>query len=52
MRPDLAYCRVFNLAFPSHMITCYLRYIIDPFKAKEFEHYGKTWIPLVVKFGG
>jgi hypothetical protein len=52
MRPDLAYCRVFNLAFPSHMITCYLRYIIDPFKAKEFEHYGKTWIPLVEKFGG
>ena len=34
------------------MITCYLRYIIDPFKAKEFEHYGKTWIPLVEKFGG
>jgi hypothetical protein len=23
------------------MITCYLRYIIDPFKLKEFEHYGK-----------
>jgi len=34
------------------MITCYLRYIIDPFKLKEFEHYGKLWIPLVEKFGG
>lgn len=34
------------------MITCYLRYIIDPFKLKEFEHYGKVWIPLVEKFGG
>jgi len=36
----------------SNMITCYLRYIIDPFKVKEFEHYGKIWIPLVEKFGG
>ncbi len=34
------------------MITCYLRYIIDPFKLREFEHYGKLWIPLVEKFGG
>lgn len=34
------------------MITCYLRYVIDPLKAKEFETYGKMWIPLVEKFGG
>ncbi len=34
------------------MITCYLRYIIDPFKVKEFEHYAKLWTPLVEKFGG
>jgi hypothetical protein len=34
------------------MITCYLRYVIDPFKLKEFETYGKMWIPLVRKFGG
>ncbi|QIE25769.1 hypothetical protein SBC1_49580 (plasmid) [Caballeronia sp. SBC1] len=34
------------------MITCYLRYIIDPSKLKEFEAYGKMWIPLVEKFGG
>ena len=34
------------------MVTCHLRYIIDPYKLKEFEHYGKTWIPLVEKFGG
>jgi hypothetical protein len=34
------------------MITCYLRYIIDPDKLVEFEHYGKLWIPLVEKFGG
>ncbi|WP_413438955.1 NIPSNAP family protein [Sulfuriferula sp. GW1] len=34
------------------LITCYLRYVIDPFKLKEFETYGKMWIPLVEKFGG
>ena len=34
------------------MVTCYLRYVIDPAKAKEFEHYGRLWISLVKKFGG
>jgi len=34
------------------MVTCYIRYIIDPAKLKEFEQYGKLWIPLVTKFGG
>jgi NIPSNAP protein len=34
------------------VITCYLRYVIDPLKVKEFEIYGKMWIPLVEKFGG
>ncbi|MCV2354485.1 NIPSNAP family protein [Paucibacter sp. B2R-40] len=34
------------------MITCYLRYVIDPAKLAEFEHYGKLWIPLLEKFGG
>jgi uncharacterized protein (DUF1330 family) len=34
------------------MVTCYLRYIIDPYKLREFEHYAKLWIPLVEKFGG
>ena len=34
------------------MITCYLRYVVDPFKLKEFEAYGKMWLPLVEKFGG
>ena len=34
------------------MVTCYLRYVVDPFKLKEFEHYAKLWIPLVEKFGG
>jgi len=34
------------------MVTCHIRYIIHPYKIKEFEHYGKMWIPLVEKFGG
>jgi hypothetical protein len=34
------------------MITCHLRYEIDPFKAKEFETYAKMWIPLVNRMGG
>jgi hypothetical protein len=34
------------------MITCYLRYEIAPFKAKEFETCAKMWLPLVKKFGG
>jgi GNAT superfamily N-acetyltransferase len=34
------------------MVTCYLRYVIDPSKLREFERYGKIWIPLVEKFGG
>lgn len=34
------------------MITCFLRYLIDPYQLAEFEHYGRLWIPLVEKFGG
>lgn len=34
------------------MVTCYLKYVLDPYKLEAFEHYGKLWIPLVEKFGG
>jgi hypothetical protein len=34
------------------MITCHLRYVIDPYKVVEFEHYARLWIPLVEKLGG
>ncbi len=34
------------------MITCYLRYQIDPYKLAEFEEYARMWIPLVNRFGG
>jgi len=34
------------------MVTCFIRYIIDANKIKEFESYAKLWIPLVNKYGG
>ncbi|MEM6710353.1 MAG: NIPSNAP family protein [Pseudomonadota bacterium] len=34
------------------MITCYLRYTIDPSRREAFEHYGRWWITLVEKYGG
>ncbi len=34
------------------MITCYLKYTIDPGKLDAFENYGKKWMLLVEKFGG
>ena len=34
------------------MVTCYLRYVIDPQKLAEFETYARMWIPLVDKLGG
>ncbi len=40
------------MEWESAVITCYVRYIIDPKKLAEFEHYAKLWIPLVQRFGG
>ncbi len=34
------------------MITCFLKYTIDPQKVDEFEHYGRLWIDLVNEMGG
>jgi hypothetical protein len=34
------------------MIACHIRYIIDPYKAAEFEHYAKLWIDLIERMGG
>jgi hypothetical protein len=34
------------------MITCSLRYVIDPYKVEDFEQYAKLWIPLVNRLGG
>lgn len=34
------------------MVTCHIKYIIDPYQIAVFEEYGKRWINLVNKFGG
>lgn len=34
------------------MITCTIRYVIDPYKLADFEDYAKLWIPLVNRLGG
>ena len=34
------------------MITCYLRYQINPNKLAEFEAYGAMWLDLMPRFGG
>ena len=34
------------------MITCHVRYVLDPYKIDDFEEYAKTWIPLIARFGG
>ncbi|MEE9375174.1 MAG: NIPSNAP family protein [Rhizobiaceae bacterium] len=34
------------------MITCTLRYVIDPKQVLAFENYGKVWISLVNRMGG
>ena len=34
------------------MVTCFLKYVVNPNKVKEFEHYGKLWIDLVNEMGG
>ena len=34
------------------MITCYLRYTIDPDKVAAFEHYARVWMRLIEKYGG
>ena len=34
------------------MVTCDLRYVIEPAKLEELEHYAQLWMPLVERFGG
>ncbi len=34
------------------MITCYIRYFINPDKVAEFQQYARIWISLIQKFGG
>jgi len=34
------------------VVTCYLKYIVDPDQLVEFEEYGRRWIDLVNRLGG
>ncbi|WP_369990702.1 NIPSNAP family protein [Pseudomonas xanthosomatis] len=34
------------------MVTCHLKYIIDPYQVPAFEAYAKLWIPIVNRMGG
>lgn len=34
------------------MITCTVRYVVDPDKLAEFETYSRMWLALIPKFGG
>ncbi|APO82851.1 MULTISPECIES: NIPSNAP family protein [Pseudomonas] len=34
------------------MITCHVRYIIDPYQINAFERYSRSWIPVVTRMGG
>ena len=34
------------------MVTCHIRYVIDPYKLADFERYALLWIPLIERLGG
>lgn len=34
------------------MITCHVRYVIDPYKIPAFESYSRHWIRVVTRLGG
>jgi hypothetical protein len=34
------------------VITCFLRYTIDPERLEDFEHYARVWMRLIEKYGG
>ncbi|WP_416773281.1 NIPSNAP family protein [Pseudomonas sp. RHF3.3-3] len=34
------------------MITCHVKYVIDPYQLAEFEAYSKAWIGIVQRLGG
>jgi hypothetical protein len=33
------------------MLTCFIRYEIDPFKRTEFEHYSRVWGEAIPRCG-
>src|ERR1700710_2859341 len=41
-----------TLHWSTGMITCYLRYEVDPDKLADFEAYGAMWLDLMPRVGG
>jgi len=34
------------------MITCHVKYVIDPYQIAAFERYSRQWIGIVTRLGG
>jgi hypothetical protein len=34
------------------MITCCIRYTLDPHRIDDFERYATTWTPIIARCGG
>lgn len=34
------------------MISCHVRYVIDPYQVSAFENYSRLWMRLVKRMGG
>lgn len=51
MRPGRVPTR-HSLIWENKVVTCFIEYVVDPYKLKEFEAYAKMWNPLVNMFGG
>lgn len=34
------------------MVTCYMKFVIDPYQLNEFETYAKKWISIIKRLGG
>ncbi len=34
------------------MITCCIRYTLDPHRIEDFDRYAKTWPPIIARCGG
>lgn len=41
----------FNVNREPHMITCFIRYEIDPFKTEAFETYARNWGQIIPRCG-
>jgi hypothetical protein len=35
-----------------NLITCFIRYTVNPNKLADFEQYARTWMHLIEKYGG